>query len=244
MSIAQELLATLREHAPEVEQLVARAPELSEVLRFACECLVTWNIPRTCQDPSAIDAIVAFSLGLGADDTPGRTNTGLARYIAQLTARGCRAPILAQWEIADALAAVGVSVAFKAVRRNGYLSTKEVWDQVVEYLRSREICVVRKVLLVAHPYHMFRCLKIMEGTNRPVDVLIPNGDEILGALLAAGCDQYGLDPDSTQPWTANILALIKHELSSRLYAYARGDISDAELRVERARDREASAAFA
>ena len=118
-------------------------------------------------------------------------------------------PVLAQREVANALAALGIGAVYTAVPQNGYLSTQGVWDQFIEHLPP-----AKQLILIAHPDHRSRCRHIIQQSAHKV--LVP-GQQFSppGGWQAYGCDAEGYDPTSAQPWTRNRTRFIKYEISVR-----------------------------
>ncbi|MFQ5875448.1 MAG: hypothetical protein ACE5JL_16860, partial [Dehalococcoidia bacterium] len=149
------------------------------------------------------------------DQTPGGTNQALASVIENVLRRH-RVRVFAQWEIADALRAKGMAEDFRAVPQEGYLSTQGVWDQFRKEF-DRLGMGIRKSILVAHPEHMFRCQWLIGMDN--IGVLIPNeAFGPCGGWSEFGCDVYGYDPKSVQPWTTSRGEFVGHEIAARLNA--------------------------
>jgi len=221
MMIHDELKSLVDQHRNEIEKISDGDPESADVLKNACELLLAWNVACPTFEPGGVDAIVAFSCGLGVNDRPGRINTGLASFIRTLREQGCRAPILAQWEIAEALCEQGIPVQFRATRRNGYLSTSGVWEQFTE---CPELPKGGGVLLIAHPDHFLRCVRLIQKSQKGLKIVVPNREDVLQELRRNGCDKDGFDRDSVQDWTTSKPKFIRHEVSSRLFAFSKGEI--------------------
>jgi len=158
--------------------------------------------------------IMAFSFGLRPNDDPGATNIALAAIINKILDDKPGFPVFAQWEIADALRVQGRIEDFRAVRKEGYLSTRGVLDQFCQEFKCLDMNV-ESVILVAHPDHIFRCKRLIE--KRDLNVTVPRYClKPPDPWQSFGCDDWGYDPMSTQYWTTNRSRFILHELSSVL----------------------------
>lgn len=160
---------------------------------------------------SRAKVIFAFAFGQGEDGTPGRTNEALAAQITNLLPV-YPLPVFAQWEIDDALQKRGTAVTYRAVPQNGYLSTRGVLAQFRQawqnlYGGGQDTAVI----LIAHPDHQTRCRELLQEVG--FQLILP---AVSIDWQQFGCDKFGYDPDSTQPWTRNRAAFLRYESSVRL----------------------------
>lgn len=165
-------------------------------------------------ESSYIIAALAFGMIKTKDKIlPGGTNLALASWIKTLKDQSCykNSIIISQWEISNALKDNhGIQVDFSAVPKGIYLDTLGVIEQFVEYCTKCNIDVKsNKVLLVAHPEHFERCCLTMTMIGK-FNVLNTKND-INPDWKQFGCDSDGYDPKSSQKWTRNKQAFIKHE---------------------------------
>ncbi len=210
--LINQMYRLIEAHTADLNQLATDNQAISRILLDTLEQLLKWDVPKST-DLSEGQAIVAFAFGQGTNSTPGGTNHALAAVIKTTTAVH-PVPVFAQWEIADALAELGVSVAETAVSHQNYLSTEGVWQQfLATFLQSYPH--IQKIILIAHPDHQYRCHSLIVQSN--IEVLTP---AIIGSppngWAAFGCDTYGYDLNSVQPWTRNRADFIQYELSIRI----------------------------
>ncbi len=209
--LPKQLCNLIEAHVSDLDQIALNDQTISQIMIDALDLLLSWNVP-TSDDLSDGNAIVAFSFGQGAGNTPGGTNRALAAIIKAITDIH-PIPVFAQWEIADALAELGVEVEETAVPQQGYLSTRGVWQQIsTKFIHPYPN--IQNIILIAHPDHQYRCRHIIKesGFNTKTPTIInypPNG------WAHYGCDPHGYNPSSTQPWTQNRPAFIKYELAIR-----------------------------
>lgn len=187
-----------------------------QVLVDAADYYVNKNIPSV-SDFSALSpdntVIMAFSFGLGLNNTPGATNTALAAIIKSILDER-HFPVLAQWEIADALGLLGITEAFRAIKTTGYLNTEGVLMQFKTELDRRGMNV-KTALIVAQPDHFFRCQQLVK--KQGFEVILPEYClRPQQPWSAFGCDEWGYDPTSTQAWTTTKPKFILKEFSALL----------------------------
>lgn len=157
--------------------------------------------------------VFCFSLGQGRDLSPGGSNRGLAAFIVgRLGVRDAASvEVLAQSEVALALAEFGVSVAFSAEPQRGeYATTRRVLEQFVEQSPPPP-ADSRPVAIVAHPHHAWRCLALATMAGYAASVPDPH---VPGAGLeweCFGCDEQGYDPESVQIHTQSFEAFYAYE---------------------------------
>lgn len=161
------------------------------------------------------DCVVGFAFGCLVDGTivrPGLSNVGLAKFIA-VSCSGL--PVIAQFELADALEEVagatpnGAERVYRIERHRNkgeYLDTREVALQAQAIMRQHGWT---QPAIVAHPGHMPRVDAIcrMIGMN----TIAPDGLEVVE-----------FDPDSTQEWTRSAAAWGPHEVVAIPNARKRG----------------------
>lgn len=186
-----------------------------QVLVDAVDYYVSRNITPT-EDFSHFSAdetvIMAFSFGLGPNNSPGATNKALAAIIKAICEKDSRFPVFAQWEIADALREIGITENFRAVIKNGYLNTEGVLEQFIDEFKRRNTSV-KSVIVVAQPDHFYRCRRLVEkqGLTAILPALVPPKP-----WLSFGCDDWGYDPTSEQDWIRSRPRFLLKELLSLL----------------------------
>ncbi|NQU23528.1 MAG: hypothetical protein HQ567_19785 [Candidatus Nealsonbacteria bacterium] len=218
-SIADAFKNIIERHQIELESLVAADARLAEVLTQACTFITTWDVPASQVNLAEVDAIVAFACGLGANNQPGCTNDGLAAFIIAVREKGCQAPIVAQWEVAAALKARGIDVSHEAVTKDDYLTTYDAWMQMKEFTEGGTLGdAVKTILLVAHPDHTFRCMRLIAKSAPQFQIVVPDRNDLLSEMRSKGCDDDGFDAGSIQPWTTSRAGNVKHEIESRFLA--------------------------
>ncbi|MCP4418425.1 MAG: hypothetical protein GY805_17540, partial [Chloroflexi bacterium] len=121
-------------------------------------------------------------------------------------------PLFVQWEIGDVLRGWNTAVSHRAIPQNEYLSTRGVLAQFKDAWQEKYGAVDETaVILIAHPDHQPRCRELLlEAGFQP---LIPAASIPWEQF---GCDKFGYDPDSVQPWTRNRAAFLAYELSIRM----------------------------
>lgn len=177
------------------------------------ELLLTWKVPYSkLEGLKNADAIFAFSFGQGENKTPGSINQALAHSAKNLHQK-TKLPILAQWEIADALKKLKSKVVYSAYPQNGFMNTKEVADQFSVYSKKLK---VKTVIVIAHPDHQYRCGEILKKLG--FRVLFAKVEDYLpaGGWQKFDCDKDGYWPQSTHPWTRSRIKFIPFEIKKRL----------------------------
>ena len=201
--------ALLAAHSASLRQLAEGNEAIEAILLGALAKLVAWQVPPD-EDLSQAQAIFAFAFGQGPSGTPGRTNQALA---AELLAVRETHPLrlFAQWEIVDALPDLDTAVAYTATPQKGYLSTRGVIEQfrAAWEMQFGEV-MDTAVILIAHPDHQIRCRDLLQEAG--FDPLIPVSSFPWEQF---GCDAFGYDPASVQPWTRSRAAFVAYELSVR-----------------------------
>lgn len=162
--------------------------------------------------PDGIDSlwILAFGNrrdGAGEPLTPGPVNVALARSAATFLADHPM-PVIAQWEVAEALDSLGVGGAIPVgpdVGDDGtaiYLSTAGVFEKGRRLAAEAGIGPGR-VGVIAHADHAGRCL--LTAAAAGIDAVVPEG-----IVLPADYDER-----SDQPWTRARDAFIPVDLMAR-----------------------------
>eukprot|EP00931_Biecheleriopsis_adriatica_P053746 TRINITY_DN31537_c0_g1_i1.p1 TRINITY_DN31537_c0_g1~~TRINITY_DN31537_c0_g1_i1.p1 ORF type:complete len:433 (-),score=68.60 TRINITY_DN31537_c0_g1_i1:3-1301(-) len=100
-----------------------------------------------------------------------------------------------------------------------YLGTPDVVEQMTPHWCSSETAP-RSFLLVGHQDHVGRCIRLLD-----VPHIAGDGQQILLAgpklmpspaeWASCGCDAFGYDPASTQPWTRNRAMFLTREMIAR-----------------------------
>lgn len=201
-----------------------------KIIMHSLEDSVRWFLkPSEARDLRNADAIAAFSFGYGPAKTdgktdgktdyhsndfhPGKSNEAIAALINKFASTSQRANIFAQWEIADSLKRYGLSLdnAHTAKPVPGkYLGTRGVADNFFDHgLNEYE-----KIVVFAHPMHLYRCVKTLEKTAKDrkheCSILVPD------------CSAVPFGEQSVQDWTRDIKSWVLHEISSRAYARSQG----------------------
>lgn len=170
--------------------------------------------------------IVGFSFGkCHKQSYPNGTNGGLAWSVAahlrQFKKCNKKRPILClQEEIADAFVNHGFGklhandhVIQSRTRDGKYVSTSMVYREAIRLIKN-----MHHVIVVAHPDHAPRCMRIIrESGHQPIRTryLQPLGGGIPWTRF--GCDRRGYSQESTQPWTRTRRKFLQHE--ARLHTY-------------------------
>lgn len=168
------------------------------------------------------EAIISFAFGFGPAKIknpskqynpkyyyPGKSNEALAKVIEKIYKK-IKIPIYAQWEVAEALKKKKIPVKYVAKPGKDYLGTKGV----IEKMLKNGLNNYKKIIIVAHPDHIYRCKKITEKAFKEKEYKV--------TILIANNSTVPYDSKSVQPWTRNKKAFIKHEKSSREYAKKSG----------------------
>ena len=165
------------------------------------QCFFSWKV-RTSSDAAMRGAqvILAQSFGLAGDGIPGGvSNEAMAKIVKEIH-RQYELPMVLQWEIADCLIDLPMVGVVREHRKFGkYLDTREVLVQ------SFLVCKKQgwtRVIVVAHPDHIWRVKKVAEKLG--LDVFIPDTSSV------------PYDPHSIQSWTRNKIRFIPREIAARL----------------------------
>lgn len=176
------------------------------------------------------DVIIGFSFGKCRKTSfPVGTNSGLAWSVAALLRQFKKykkpKPILClQQEIADAFVNHGfgklneVDHVIMSSRTNGkYVNTNMVFREAVRLVKN-----MHNVIVVAHPDHAPRCMRIVyEHGCIPIrtQYLQPLGGGI--PWIRFGCDRRGYYKDSRQPWTRTRRQFLHHETGLHTCKYSK-----------------------
>jgi hypothetical protein len=170
---------------------------------------LSWQAPVVA--PAEVRTIVAFTFGNrmapSGNRAPGPVNDALADLALRLHA-ATGAPVLAQWEVAEA---IGDRLAGEALRpvypergadaEPRFLSTQGVIEAAVR--QAGGAAALGAVAVVAVRDHAWRCVDLCRR-------------EGLCAGVPAGWPLPALyDPASGQPWTRTRLAYLLHDLHCR-----------------------------
>ena len=152
---------------------------------------------------ATVDALLIFDFGAGSDAGPSRSN----RQLADMAARWPDLPVLAQTEVATALARTGrVALDLQAdlttTVGEGYVDTTQVAGAAVRLLRSAGW---HRVGVLAHPSHLLRCIATVERLG--IEVSTPE----------ISLSEVDFDPASTQWWTTSASAWRRRELAVVLH---------------------------
>eukprot|EP00009_Paramoeba_aestuarina_P001699 CAMPEP_0201520714 /NCGR_PEP_ID=MMETSP0161_2-20130828/12207_1 /ASSEMBLY_ACC=CAM_ASM_000251 /TAXON_ID=180227 /ORGANISM="Neoparamoeba aestuarina, Strain SoJaBio B1-5/56/2" /LENGTH=334 /DNA_ID=CAMNT_0047919183 /DNA_START=261 /DNA_END=1265 /DNA_ORIENTATION=- len=222
----------INKHAQDLNE-VGDSPESINVFVQATVMHSLWIVPVGNYVNEA-KAIVGFSFAQGevidGTPSPGGTNYALAWSIVQLLAEyeaagRDRPQVMVQWEIAQVLweeYGIVADVNASIDAEGNYLSTYGVMEQLVAPLQEAKIDTIT---LVAHPDHAVRCGKVVQNFN-----VTAVGTQLLRAdggipWSTFGCDEYGYDKLSTQPWTTERVKYLMHELRARPDMVSQGQIS-------------------
>lgn len=144
-----------------------------------------------------------------SDLEPGPVNERLARLAADFVSRR-PVPIIAQWEVADELGALGVTDVISVTPDRAadgsvvYLSTAGVLDKGRRLVEAAGVEAGRAGLL-AHADHAGRCL--LTAAAAGLDAVVPDSVDLPTAY----------DPASGQPWTRRRADFIPVDLMARAY---------------------------
>ncbi len=206
-------------------------PSIRRVIDEDFPYLTEWLIKPSLEEELRMGkSIISFAFGFGplkegVHNPPnpnqfnpqfhyvGKSNDAIADVIKRLYDNGLELPIYAQWEIAEALRKrhdIILPDSQIARPRDGYLGTHGVIEQWLD----NELNLHNPIILVAHPYHVFRCKKIIENVSakreKPFDILI------------ADTSSVPFDPVSLQRWTRNLNEWIMYEVGNRFSNRYRG----------------------
>ena len=202
--LAAELVDQLGPEAlTQLEQQVGRADVMtSPFVSFS---------PPTIPDLD-VDSLVVYAFGnreaAGGALTPGPTNEALAQLTADFLAAH-PVPVFAQWEVADLLAAQGVTGVTSIDPDSGpggemvYLSTAGVADKAVALADAAGVDL-GQVGVIAFQDHAARCVLVSEDAG--MAAAVPEGVELPSAY----------DRQSGQEWTRGRLTYLATDLQGRL----------------------------
>lgn len=179
--------------------------KILRVIILLFQCFFYWWKKNPSGDFIEGDVVVALSFGF-RKDSPGLSNEAIARLVEKLH-QVLSLPLIFQWGIADALKLKPDSLfVIREHRVKGkYLDTYEAVVQTREIMLERGW---KKVIVVAHPWHVWRVGKVFEKM----------GIETIGPLFK----NIPFDSQSQQLWTRNFFWWIIREIPSRLIYLARG----------------------
>jgi hypothetical protein len=221
MSLKNDICDQLCINSNSIEELTSVNKELSSIFERVITLISIWRLNYSdLSDIRKADALFAFAFGQGRKGTPGETNAALAWVMRELH-RDTLLPVFAQREIAEALEVLGIRVTHRTVQANDYVDTKSAVDQLSQHGAA---VAGKKIVVVAHPDHQFRCGELLRRYNaQPVFPKIADCLPKRG-WAAFGCDRYGYSRRSTQKWTTKRTLYIRHEIYARISSYYRGDI--------------------
>jgi len=171
-------------------------------LALVPQCFKNWQVqPANKEQLKRADCIVGFSFGLREKNEPGLSNHFLAKVITHLHHSYPEAEIMVQWEIASCLPfkLPDYRIVSKHRKAGEYLDTEEVASQMIDLLRDPHT----RPIVVAHPLHMWRCIKVMEKKG-------------FQKVFAADTTSVRCDPESIQSWTRSNFRFATRELPARL----------------------------
>lgn len=180
------------------------------LLKNFFESFGNWQVPPATESQlKKADCIVGFAFGMRSNNQPGMSNELLAEAIFNLHQQ-YRLPLMLQWELTETSFKLDLPE-HRIVRKHRtpgkYLDTFEVADQMAKELLYEKLY---RPIVVAHPHHMWRCLKTMEKRT-----FIP---------FAAETKNVPYDKQSTQFWTKRPEYFIPREILFRMTMSAIGKL--------------------
>lgn len=128
------------------------------------------------QDTFDVDCIVGFSFGQersGKKKIPGKSNEMLAK-IANLYSKGGQTPLILQWEIAESCDLLIVPKE-KVIREKPPAEYIDTYEVAVEAMKHIHEMGYKKVMIIAHQEHTFRCKRVLESlTDRDIEFVVPS----------------------------------------------------------------------
>ncbi len=200
-----------------------------EDLKYLTEWLIK---PNSEEELRKGQAIISFSFGFGPAREnvevtskqydpqvykPGKSNEALADVIAKLYTDGLTAPTYAQWEIAEALREkykLTLPANQIAKPNEKYLGTSGV---VMQFL-DNGLGKFNPIILVAQPYHVFRCREITKTIYNRVEKKDLD-------ILIADTSIVPFDPESVQAWTRSLEDWVRYEVGVRFNNRYQGNMS-------------------
>lgn len=187
-------------------------------LRTFSECF--WPFPcsediehkgNVSEDLTGADVIFTQSFGFERKNSkivPGLSNEAMARELVWKIFQNYPHPMILQWEVADALPKKpDIFWVIRKHRKEGkYLDSYEVAFQAMEIMNKYGW---KKLILVAHPWHMWRKIRIFKKMG--IEVIIPPDLKLVP-----------FDKKSEQWWTRNWFLWTVREIPTRLIYKARG----------------------
>src|SRR3989344_6285568 len=211
----------LLENKKDIYEMIGTSKVIDKIFLRVFYLISKWRLLYDKLDKMQnADVIFAFSFGLGKNDSLRQTNRALV-YVTRSIHKKTSIPIFAQWEIAEELKLVGIKTSFSAYPKKGFLTTKGVVDQFLNHDKKRKI---KKVIVVAHPDHQFRCGELLKKLG--YKVYFPRISEYLpkDGWKHFNCDNFGYWKDSAQPWTTSRKLYIKHEIYTRINSYYKNEL--------------------
>ena len=158
--------------------------------------------------------IVGFSFGKGSNNSPGPTNNGLAYSIYKIVLSYIKhnkpfPKLLLQEELAKSLLKqfnLPTDVIIKRKHTHRYLDTREVATQAAMHVKSKD----KKVLVVAHPDHIARCITELNSLGISA-IKSTFFYRINIPWHTYKCNANGYSKKSTQPWTRTRKQFLAHE---------------------------------
>jgi uncharacterized SAM-binding protein YcdF (DUF218 family) len=169
------------------------------------EPLFCWKIPRVSNHLLAkVDVVVGLSFGY-RHGHPGKSNIVLAEAAESLYKKFGRKPLILQAEISAACHAPHISIQEHASGK-----IKNTFEVLSE---AKAVCDARgwrKVIILAHELHLWRCMKVAERLALdPVPACVEN---------------VPFDSSSVQWWARSAPAFVCYELIARAEFLRRGYI--------------------
>lgn len=208
----------MSEPSPNLEQLLAARLEAGlgdpavagELASLLTEEALTWRAPVV--ELASVRAIIGFTFGnrmlANGNREPGPVNEALADLVLDLHA-ATGAPVWAQWEVAEPLAArlpAGVVTAIHPARDAHaeplYLNTGGVIEAVIARAGGAE--ALGPVAVVAQRDHAWRCVTLCRRHG------------LTAGVVESRALPGGYDALSGQPWTRSRLAYLLHDLHCRM----------------------------
>jgi hypothetical protein len=148
--------------------------------------------------------LIAFSFALSLNE-PNPCNVRIAeivkRIVEEIERAGCAVVIVAQWEVAMALDALGIPVAHVVfpVLENRYFNSKDVVEGALEYLRRCGVKIEYAIPVAQWGLHLWLCRRLMRAA----------GFKVLNHRIG----KVGFYKKSLQPWTRSPVHLLWYAVS-------------------------------
>lgn len=169
-------------------------------LKRLFQCIFCWKLkPSNKERLKNSDVILALSFGR-RKNTPGMSNVQLALGIEMLSLK-FGLPVIAQWEISECLTAcIDKAGEIRKHRIKGkYLDTLEVLVQSLEICKKKNW---KKIVIVAHPDHIWRCAETAKKLGFEVAI--------------ADITDVAYDEQSIQLWTKSRMLFVPREIAARI----------------------------